>query len=226
MLEKLKRSVRKRIYRKRLLRKIGQNWSEETGHAEFVKRQYGSYEDYLEHQSAKLDLHDFKNYDSDYRNALRERLRSLPLEWAGRSALCLAARLGTEVRAFLDLGCFAVGLDLNPGKQNKYVLHGDFHQLQFSDSSVDFVFTNSLDHAFDLDRLTAEIRRVLKTKGALLVEAVQGKAEGKGPAFFESFYWAKIDDLVAHFERSGFRLGQRKEFDYPWRGQQLWFEKK
>ena len=37
-----------------------------------------------------------------------------------------------EVRAFLDHGAFAVGIDLNPGRDNRYVMVGDFHQLQFA----------------------------------------------------------------------------------------------
>ena len=49
-----------------------------------------------------------------------------------RTVLCLAARIGTEVKAFLDLGCFAIGIDLNPGTDNRYVVHGDFHDLQFA----------------------------------------------------------------------------------------------
>ena len=45
--------------------------------------------------------------------------------------LCLGARLGTEVRALHNLGYFAIGIDLNPGVDNPYVLMGDFHKLVF-----------------------------------------------------------------------------------------------
>ena len=65
------------------------------------------------------------------------------------SVLCLGARQGTEVKAFLDLGCFAVRIDLEPGAENQFVVQGDFHDLKFPTESVDIVFTNSLDHAFD-----------------------------------------------------------------------------
>lgn len=57
---------------------------------------------------------DIDNYDKTYRKHLRDRLQS-HINVKGTSVLCLAARVGTEVKAFLDLGCFAMGIDLNPG---------------------------------------------------------------------------------------------------------------
>src|SRR5581483_2782763 len=110
------------------------------------------------------------------------------------------ARLGTEVKAFLDLGCFAVGVDLNPGSGNRYVLHGDFHDLPFPQESVDLVFTNSLDHAFSVDRMIAEMRRVLKPGGLLVLELSCGSSGGKSAGHYESFWWDCVDDVVALFE--------------------------
>jgi SAM-dependent methyltransferase len=222
---KLARSIKKRIYGRRLQRKFGDSWTGEAGQDAFLKREYQTYEDYLEHQRAKLGIYDLEKYDVRFREALRERLAKAPVDWKGRSVLCLAARIGTEVRAFLDLGCFALGIDLNPGKQNRYVVHGDFHDLQYAPESIDVVFTNSLDHAFDIHRIAREIHKVLKPDGRLIVEAVAGKGEGVDPGFFESFFWSNIDDLVGLFEQSGFRAVKRLAFDYPWKGQQLWFQK-
>lgn len=217
-LRKLKRSLKKHA----LFRKYGDAWTrKERG---FLKRDYDSYEDYLAHQKSKLELHDFGDYDAEFHNALRERLAALDLDWKGRTALCLAARIGSEVKAFLDLGCFAVGIDLNPGKQNPYVLYGDFHNLQFASHSVDFVFTNSLDHAFDIERMTKEIRRVLKPNGVVIVEALKGANEGAKPGFFESFWWSSIDELVKVFENAGFHLIRRTGITYPWGGEVLCFQ--
>jgi SAM-dependent methyltransferase len=164
-LTRLKRSLRKRA----LFRKFGEQWIPE-GEA-FQKRRYDSYDAYLEHQKAKLETHEFGQYDQEFRRTLRERLTALAIEWQGRNVLCLAARIGTEVKAFLDLGAFAVGIDLNPGKENRYVVHGDFHELQYAPDSIDVVYTNSLDHVFDIDRLAKEVLRVLKPDGLFLVEA-------------------------------------------------------
>jgi len=214
---RLKRSVRKRL----LFRRFGQVWQAKNA---FQNRSYDSYEAYLEHQKAKLETHDFANYDVEFRAALRERLAALDVSWPGRTVLCLAARIGTEVKAFLDLGCFAIGIDLNPGKENRYVVQGDFHDLQFAPQSVDVVYTNSLDHAFDIDRISQEIRKVLKPEGLLIVEASQGRDQGVNPGFFESFFWKNIDELIRVFEASGFRLTGRTPITHPWPGEAICFQ--
>jgi len=214
-LDRLKRSLRKRA----LFRKFGERWS--AAGDRFQKRGYDSYEAYLEHQKAKLETHQFGRYDEEFRSALRERLAALELDWRGRTALCLAARIGTEVKAFLDLGAFAVGIDLNPGPDNRYVVHGDFHDLQFAPQSVDVVYTNSLDHAFDLDLIAREVRKVLKPDGVFVVEAVQGRDQGIDPGFFESFFWKNIDELVRQIENAGFAVTKRTPITRPWPGEQI-----
>ena len=214
-LDRLKRSLRKRA----LFRKFGEQWKSE-GEA-FQKRSYDSYGDYLEHQKAKLETHEFGRYDEEFRRALHERLTWLGIEWQGRNVLCLGARIGSEVKAFLDLGAFAVGIDLNPGEGNRYVVHGDFHDLQYAANSIDVVYTNSLDHAFDINRLAKEVLKVLKPDGLFLVEAVQGRDQGINPGFFESFFWQNIDDLVRVFEAAGFTVSRRTRIKHPWPGEQI-----
>jgi SAM-dependent methyltransferase len=215
---RLKRSIRKRV----LFRKFGEQWNAKN--AALQKRSYVSYEAYLEHQKAKLETHDFGHYDAEFRAALRERLAALEIDWPGKSVLCLAARIGTEVKAFLDLGTFAIGIDLNPGEKNRYVVHGDFHDLQFAPESVDVVYTNSLDHAFDIDRIAKEALKVLKPDGLLVVEAVQGRDQGVNPGFFESFFWKNIDELVRVFEKAGFTVARRTQIAHPWPGEQICFQ--
>ena len=218
-LDRLKRSLRKRA----LFRKFGERWNAEGDR--FQKRGYDSYEAYLEHQKAKLETHDFGRYDEEFRTALRERLGALEIEWPGRSVLCLAARIGTEVKAFLDLGAFAVGIDLNPGADNRYVVHGDFHDLQFAPGSIDVVYTNSLDHAFDIDRIAKEVLKVLKPDGLFMVEAVQGRDQGTNPGFFESFFWKNIDELIRQIEGGGFIVAKRSALTRPWPGEQICFRR-
>jgi len=83
---------------------------------------------------------------------------------------------------FIDHGVFAVRIDLNPGRDNRRMVVGDFHALQYADASVDVVYTNSLDHAFELERVLAEVRRVLKPEGTCLVEVGLGTEEGASRA--------------------------------------------
>lgn len=213
--DRLKRSLRKRA----LFRKFGERWNPQG--TVFQKRSYDSYEAYLEHQKAKLETHEFGKYDDEFRTALRERLMALELDWPGRTVLCLAARIGTEVKAFLDLGAFAIGIDLNPGEENRYVVHGDFHALQYAPGSVDVVYTNSIDHAFDIDRMAKEILKVLKPDGLLIVEAAQGRDQGVNPGFFESFFWKNIDELARVFANAGFTVSRRTPIARPWPGEQI-----
>ena len=217
--DRLKRSLRKRA----LFRKFGERWK--TDDESFQKRSYDSYDDYLEHQKAKLETHEFGRYDDEFRAALRPRLASLEIEWQGRNVLCLGARIGSEVKAFLDLGAFAVGIDLNPGKENRYVVHGDFHDLQYAPNSVDVVYTNSLDHVFDIERMTKEVLKVLKPDGLFLLEAVQGRDQGINPGFFESFFWKNIHELVRVFESAGFKVWRRTAIAHPWPGEQICFRR-
>jgi SAM-dependent methyltransferase len=217
LLTRLRRSLRKRA----LFRKFGEEWHWKN--EAFQSRKYDSYEAYLEHQAAKLETHDFGSYDTAFRSTLRERLAALDVSWEGRNVLCLGARIGTEVRAFFDLGCFAIGIDLNPGEKNRYVVHGDFHDLQYAPNSIDVVYTNSLDHAFDLDRIAQEVAKVLKPDGLLIVEAAQGSDQGVNPGFFESFFWKDIGELIGVFERAGFTVGHRAAITHPWPGEQIAF---
>jgi len=182
-------------------------------------RMYPTYESYLAHQRSKLALLDLSTYDVTFRASLRERLGD---EWQGRSILCLAARIGTEVKAFLDAGAFAVGIDLNPGPDNCWVLPGDFHDLVFSASSVDAVYCNSLDHALDLPRILAEVHRVLKPAGTFTVDAQIGAADAKFDDWAATS-WTEIDDLVSVAEAHGFVLHRREPIDSPWKGEEIVF---
>jgi SAM-dependent methyltransferase len=201
--------------------RLGQHWSE--GEA-LARRSYPDYETYLAHQRLKLDAlrtSSLLGHDERFHAALSDRLAALGMTLQGRSVLCLAARGGTEVRAFVARGAFAIGVDLNPGPDNRWVVAGDFHRLQYADASVDVVYTNSLDHAFELDRLLAEARRVLKPGGTLLVELGRGTAEGGGRGFYEALSWERADQLIARIEVAGFVAGPRMDFDLPWPGLQV-----
>jgi SAM-dependent methyltransferase len=208
----------------RLQLRLGESWVHHESDQAFKKRLYHTYKDYVTHQKSKLELIDLSDYDIQYRQVLKERLKELEILQQGMTVLCLAARLGTEVKSFLDLGYFAIGIDLNPGENNRYVVHGDFHHIQYPSNSVNVVFTNSLDHVYDIEKVIDEIKRVLKPKGFLIVEAASGSGEGKSPDFYESFWWSKVDDLVSLFKKFQFMVIKRFSFSYPWNGEQVCFE--
>lgn len=183
-------------------------------------RSYDSEADYVKHQRSKLDTRQewVSEVDQMVERVIADRLPDV----SGRSVLCLAARLGGEVRAFRSAGAFAIGIDLNPGDSNRWVLPGDFHALDFSDDSVDVVFTNSLDHALDVTKVAAEIARVVKPQGLVILEIGKGKSEGGDFGRWEATSWERLEDVVAVFAGCGFVADDhRVDFDEPWAGQQV-----
>lgn len=192
----------------------------------FRKRNYPSYEAYVAKQVSKLATLDLSEYDVQFQAALRERLEALSFLRPGMTVLCLGARSGAEVQAFLDVGCSASGIDLNPGEDNDLVVRGDFHDIACASHSADLVFTNSLDHVFDIRKVISEIKRVLKLGGFLILEAVSGTKEGAHLDSWDCFCWPTGDALICLFETSGFKLIGRTSFHFPWHGEQLCFESK
>lgn len=147
------------------------------GSDQILKRSYTDYKEYLIHQSEKLNkkYDQIRDYDQDYEKIIKERYSGM-YAFQGKSVLCLAARLGGEVRGFKFLGALAIGIDIEPGPGNEHVLHGDFHNLSFPDGAFDFVFTNAVDHVFDLEQFLKEAGRVIKPEGIFLAELSQEKA--------------------------------------------------
>jgi SAM-dependent methyltransferase len=186
-------------------------------------KEYDSYGEYLRHQKEKLDVvgDGFRSEIDKFEGILRARLRNDKIVWNGKSVLCLGARLGQEVRAFNGLGCFAVGVDLNPGKDNKNVVVGDFHDLVWRSSCVDVVYTNSLDHSFDVNRVIDEIRRVLKRDGIVVLDLNLGSEEGYEYGYYESIAWDKVGDIVKMFNEKGFCLIDSNDFTIPFIGRHI-----
>ena len=186
-------------------------WEKE---GDLARRQYGSYEEYLHHQAAKLDhIADRleETLDEDYAEFVRRFEGCAPLRTA-RNVLCLGARLGTEVRAMHKLGHFAIGIDLNPGADNCYVTKGDFHAIVFPDGSVDAIYTNVFDHVYDFSKLMAEVERLLCPGGLLVADVLKGFDEGFTPGAYEATHWKSVDVLLAELLRlSKLQLIERRD---------------
>ena len=141
-------------------------------------RKYDNYDEYLKHQARKLDIGIEKKikkfmpeYFSKNVQSFEARIGKFKKYIKGDEVLCLGARGGAEVAAFRNLGSKdAIGIDINPGKDNKYVIKGDFHNMEFEDSRFDVIYCNSIDHAWDLRKLSKEIDRVMKDDSFLLLE--------------------------------------------------------
>lgn len=170
-----------------------------------ARRQYASYDEYLGHQASKLDqiVDRLQETEADDLEEFKRRFASCAPLRAARSVLCLGARLGTEVKALHALGHFAIGIDLNPGKDNAYVLPGDFHRLVFPDGSLDAVYTNALDHVFALDKVIGEVRRVLRPGGLFVTDLELGYDEGFTPGEYEATHWRDQQSLIEKIRTLG-----------------------
>lgn len=189
-------------------------------------RKYTSYDEYLAHQAEKLGLQidNVKRYDLEYEKIIEDRYKG-KFEFGGKSMLCLAARLGGEVRGFKNLGALGIGIDLEPGEKNPYVLHGDFHDLQFADETFDFAFTNAIDHVYDIERYLVEVKRILKIKGKFIVEFAE-----VNPGLYETLDTSSVEPILKVL-KNYFELRQALELTNStsyanWSGKLLILEKR
>lgn len=166
-----------------------------------VYRDYEDYAEYVIHQRQKLDemLKAKGGFDNktitSYRLKFYRRFK-LFSHFLPKSALivCAGARQGTEVEVLRDLAFKnAYGIDLNPGPENPFVRRGDFMRMDNATSSVDLIYSNCVDHAFDLDAFFVEHARVIKPDGYVLYDIRCGSGQKRGP--FEAVAWEHEEDL-------------------------------
>ena len=185
-----------------------QDWQPDDWRGEKLKqRTYKNYAEYKEHQSeafrkkyapimARFDK-DTERFKSNFEDVWL--LTKDPLR-----CLCIGARSGAEVKALIDLGHNAIGIDLEPGVDNPYVKAGDMHNLKFEDKSFDVVYSNVFDHVYDLEKALSEVKRVLKNNGHFILEAVDGYEEGGWPGDHEAAYWPTTDAFFNVVKSHGF----------------------
>lgn len=196
-------------------------WRQDGG---ILMRQYANAETYRLHQASKLGKANqlkLAGHDERFRTVLTDRISALALPTG--AALCLGARTGAEVQALLNLGWFALGLDLATTLSGaRFVLAGDMHHVQFPDASVDLVYTNAVDHAWDVGHFVQELRRLVKPSGHVLTEVPDGTVASR-PGAYESVAWTDPAVLQPFFHDQGLRLESSADFTVPWSGHSwLW----
>lgn len=158
-------------------------------------REYPNYSSYLAHQKKKtrrvLEFHVGELASATSLFVEEFRFLSEYLS-EGDKVVCLGARSGAEVVAFNHLGFHAIGVDLIPNLP--LVVEGDFHHTSFGDSSFSLVYSNALDHVFDLPQFCSEVTRLLSS-GGLIHFIVPINAF----ATFESIRIESIDEVIAMF---------------------------
>lgn len=168
----------------------------------YIKRIF-NYKFYLFHQKLKSFFRLEKLNDS-YNSRLKEFEKEFKnIEFLGlKKILCVAARLGTEVHALRNLNYDAIGIDIFVTKNNKYVRYGEFENIPYENQTFDAVYTNSVDHIYDLEKTVNEIDRVLNTRGYLLLSLMKGIDEGFEMAgTFETLVWKKRFDIISKIQK-------------------------
>ena len=72
-------------------------------------------------------------------------------------SLCLGARTGQEVQAFINLEIESIGIDIVPNEP--LVIYGDIHDIPFDNHTFDLVFTNIVDHSLYQNKLISETEK-------------------------------------------------------------------
>lgn len=186
-------------------------------------RPYESYKNYIEHQQSKLKT--LKSIDDfEFEKVLLERLREENIIYDKAIVICLGARTGGEVRVFKKMNYYSIGIDLNPGDNNCDVFPADFNYLPFYNNIADVVFTNALDHAYNINTLLDEMERILGQIGIIIIEIPEGYVI-KDPGMYESTWWTNSNTIKNLFYKRKFKLIYENIFDFPWKGRQLRFRR-
>ena len=182
-----------------------------------LKREYANYEAYLKHQrekttDPKLREKMRKRWETDVRRFEKAFLKLRGRVARGERVICLGARLGAEVFALKDYGFDAIGIDLEPAEP--LVVKGDFHAIPFKDGEFRAAYSNSVDHVYDLAKFAAEVRRVLKRPGWLLV-CLAMQNYGK----YESIRIDSTAEFLEHF--SDFEVIEQTSNEKPGRSERI-----
>ena len=205
-------------YKYYFLNKIKQN-SEVIVENGIKKRVYlGGFENYLTHQKKKFDL--YKNtLNRDFENQVNYfylLFKNIKLTNSNRIySLCLGARTGAEVKAFRKLNFFSIGVDINYPKNSPYVVYGDFHKLDFPDNSFDIIYSNCIDHCFDLKVFLSESKRLCNEDGIILFHIQKGSEDGSRDNFgdFEALGWKDANLIIKQIENEGLKKLSQKSIN-------------
>ena len=99
-----------------------------------------------------------------------------------QNILCLGARFGEECLAFQKYGLKTKGIDLVPTLP--LVEKGDFMKLDIA-NEYDVVYTNSIDHALNINVFLDNIHKALKPNGLFITDIFIGNNDKLEVNYFE-----------------------------------------
>ena len=105
------------------------------------------------------------------------------------------------VRILRNLDYDAIGIDIYVTKNNKYVHYGEFEKIPYENKTFDAIYTNSVDHIYNIEKTVNEFDRVLNTEGYLLINLMKGIEEGyEMTGTFESLAWKRRIDMLTKIQ--------------------------
>jgi SAM-dependent methyltransferase len=137
------------------------------------KHRSAQYRAYLREQQRRT----LSKRDNDPGAGARElvlRLVQLGSLTAASLVLCVGCRNDVELNLFQEAGVSeVVGIDVASRRRDILVM--DMHDMSFDDDRFDAVYaSHSLEHAFDVDRVVAELKRVARPGAVIGVEVPLG----------------------------------------------------
>ena len=167
------------------------------------QKKYKDYKAYLADQKAGPNSRPKQEWIKRYRKRELEQFKKWYsvvdpyMDLSGAKSLCLGPQVCSEIIVLRELGSDCIGLDLVP--QEDYVVEGDFHDPPFPDGAFDFVYSNALDHVWDLGAFVAGAERVLRSGGLALFHL----SLGQGIHSFDCMgidHQQEVLDLMGGFE--------------------------
>jgi hypothetical protein len=116
-----------------------------------------------------------------------------------RKAVMLGARLGTEVVAMRDLGhqnCIGMDLQTKYANDETLVEYGDFMNLKYEDNSIQFVYSNCLDHLYDPKAFIDGLERVMEKDGYAILDVNDEHISKQGFAGWDMYQPENLSELL------------------------------
>ena len=163
------------------------------------------------HQRAGMDYMLFKSRFWRYRRYVDQ----------SKKAVLLGARLGTEVRALRDLGhrnCIGMDVQVEYANDPTLVEYGDFMDLKYEDNSVQFAYTNCLDHLLEPSDFINGLERVMMHNAFVLLDIDTQHRSGRGFSGWDMYEPDSVDELLECFAGDNRHIVSIEESLQPFEG--------
>jgi hypothetical protein len=136
-------------------------------------------------------------------------------------AVLLGARLGTETLALRSLGhknCIGMDVQTEYAKDETLVEYGDFMNLKYDDSALQFAYTNCIDHLLDPQDFIEGLERVMKKNSFALFDIDTQHKSNKGFQGWDIFEPNSYKELLEVFRGESRHFVSHEEAHEPFGG--------